>query len=354
MSENNSREITVRELVLKVHDWYKYLLSKWLLLIIACILGVALGYFYSGYKKPTYVAVSTFALEDSNGGGALGQYAGLASMIGVDIGGGGNSGIFQGDNLIELYKSRKMIQEALLTENLFDGKKQLLIDRFVDFNNLRSKWSAHPVLKNLNFKPTNDPKLLRAQDSVLGEVVKEIGKSNLVVSKPDKKLSIIKVQVSSKDELFSKAFNDQIVKNVNEFYVNTKTKKSTQNVSILQHQTDSVKRELNGALSGVAALTDVNPNPNPARQILRVPSQRRQVDAQANTAILTELVKNLEMSKVSQRKEMPLIQMIDAPILPLQKVVTTKMKGMVIGGFVFVFLMAGFLITRRGFKSIIS
>jgi len=354
MSENNSREITVRELVLKVHDWYKYLLSKWLLLIIACILGVALGYFYSGYKKPTYVAVSTFALEDSNGGGALGQYAGLASMIGVDIGGGGNSGIFQGDNLIELYKSRKMIQEALLTENLFDGKKQLLIDRFVDFNNLRSKWSAHPVLKNLNFKPTNDPKLLRAQDSVLGEVVKEIGKSNLVVSKPDKKLSIIKVQVSSKDELFSKAFNDQIVKNVNEFYVNTKTKKSTQNVSILQHQTDSVKRELNGALSGVAALTDVNPNPNPARQILRVPSQRRQVDAQANTAILTELVKNLEMSKVSQRKEMPLIQMIDAPILPLQKVVTTKMKGMVIGGFVFVFLMAGFLITRRGFKSIVS
>jgi len=354
MSENNSREITVRELVLKIHDWYKYLLSKWILLVLACICGVALGYFYSSYKKPAYVAVSTFALEDANGGGALGQYAGLASMIGVDIGGGGNSGIFQGDNLIELYKSRKMIQEALLTEKVFDGRKQLLIDRYIDFNNLRPNWAAHPVLKSLNFKPTGDPKLLRAQDSVLGEVVKEIGKSNLLVSKPDKKLSIIKVQVTSKDELFSKAFNDQIVKNVNEFYVNTKTKKSTQNVSILQHQTDSVKRELNGALSGVAALTDVNPNPNPARQILRVPSQRRQVDAQANTAILTELVKNLEMSKVSQRKEMPLIQMIDGPILPLQKVVTTKTKGMVIGGFVFVFLMAGFLLTRRGFKSIVS
>jgi len=354
MSENNSREITVRELVLKVYDWFNYLKSKWAVLTLACICGVILGYFYSTYKKPSYVAVSTFALEDSDGGGALGQFGGLASMIGVDLGGSGNSGIFQGDNLIELYKSRKMIQEALLAENVFNGKKQSLINRYVEFNNLRSKWAENPNLKNLNFEPTNDLKISRAQDSVLGEVVKEIGRSNLVVTKPDKKMSIIKVQVTSKDELFSKAFNDQIVKNVNEFYVNTKVKKSAQNVSILQHQTDSVKRELNGALSGVAALTDVNPNPNPARQILRVPSQRRQVDAQANTAILTELVKNLELSKVSQRKETPLIQMIDEPILPLQKVATTKIKGMVIGGFIFVFLTAGFLITRRGFKSIIS
>ncbi|GGI28209.1 lipopolysaccharide biosynthesis protein [Pedobacter mendelii] len=354
MTENNSKEITVRELVLKVHEWFVYLRSKWLLLILAGIVGVVLGYFYSAYKKPTYVAVSTFALEDSNGGGALGQYAGLASMIGVELGGGGNGGVFQGDNLIELYKSRKMIQEALLAENIFNGKKQSLINRYVEFNNLKAQWSNNPILKNLNFEPTNDPKLSRAQDSILGEVVKEVGKNNLVVTKPDKKLSILKVQVTSKDELFSKAFNDQIVKNVNEFYVSTKTKKSVQNVSILQHQTDSVKRALNGALSSVAALTDVNPNPNPSRLVLRVPSQKRQVDAQANTAILTELVKNLEMSKVSQRKEMPLIQMIDAPILPLQKVVTTKIKGMVIGGFIFIFLMAGFLITRRGLKSIIS
>lgn len=354
MTENNSREITVRELVLKVHEWFVYLKSKWLVLIFACLCGVALGYLYAGYKKPTYIAVSTFALEDANGGGALGQYAGLASMIGVDLGGGGNGGVFQGDNLIELYKSRKMIQESLLAESVFNGKRQLLINRYIEFNNLKAKWVNHPILKRLNFMPTKDLNLSRAQDSVLGEVVKEIGKNNLVVTKPDKKLSIIKVQVTSKDELFSKAFNDQIVKNVNEFYVNTKTKKSVQNVSILQHQTDSVKRALNGALSSVAALTDVNPNPNPARQVLRVPSQRRQVDAQANTAILTELVKNLEMSKVSQRKEMPLIQMIDAPILPLQKVVTTRTKGMVIGGFSCIFFMAGFLIARRGFKSIIS
>lgn len=356
MTENVNREITVRELVLKVHEWSVYLKSKWLILLIGCIVGVVLGYFYASYKKPKYVAVSTFALEDTNSGGGLGQMAGLASMIGIDIGGSGNGGVFQGDNLIELYKSRTMIQQALLAETNINGKEQLLIDRYVDFNNLRATWALHPILKNIDFRNYNstNEKLSRAQDSVLGEVVKEIGKSNLVVSKPDKKLSIIKVQVTSKDELFSKAFNDQIVKNVNEFYVNTKTRRSLQNVAILQHQTDSVKRALNGALAGVASATDANPNANPSRQILKVPSQRRQVDAQANTAILSELVKNLELSKVSQRKETPLIQMIDAPILPLTKVTTTKTQGMVTGFFLAGFLLSIFILARRGFMSMIK
>ena len=38
-----------------------------------------------------------------------------------------------------------------------------------------------------------------------------------------------------------KAFNDNIVKNVNDFYIQTKTKIEFQNVQILQHQTDSVR-----------------------------------------------------------------------------------------------------------------
>lgn len=354
MSETVSREITLKELAINITRWLSYLRSKWLIILLGCLLGVGLGYLYAKYKKPKYVAVSTFALEDATGGSGLGQMAGLASMVGIDIGGGGTGGVFQGDNLIELYKSRNMIQQTLLSEVSIDQKKQLLIERYVEFNGLKAKWAAHPILKDIDFKVVSkNNQLVRAQDSILGEVVKEISRANLIVTKPDKKLSILKVQVTSKDEAFSKVFNDEIVKNVNEFYLFTKTKKSLQNVEILQHQTDSVKKELNGALAGMAKLTDANPNANPSRQILKVPSQRRQVDAQANTAILTELVKNLEMSKVSQRKEMPLIQMIDSPIFPLNKVVTTKTQGMLTGFFLAGFLVSILLLVRRGFLSMI-
>ena len=57
-------------------------------------------------------------------------------------------------------------------------------------------------------------------------MVETINKSFLEVTKPDKKLSIIKVSFKSQDEIFAKSFTDKLVENVNDFYVNTKTKKS--------------------------------------------------------------------------------------------------------------------------------
>jgi uncharacterized protein involved in exopolysaccharide biosynthesis len=134
---------------------------------------------------------------------------------------------------------------------------------------------------------------------------------------------------------------------VSDFYVTTKSKKARMNMQILEKQTDSIRGELNGAITGVAVANDNTFNLNPALNIRRTPSVRRQVDVQANTAILTELVKQSEMAKVTLRKETPLIQVIDRPILPLKKERLGKVKGLVLGGFLVGFLTVFFLTTRR-------
>ncbi|MXV51697.1 lipopolysaccharide biosynthesis protein [Pedobacter sp. HMF7647] len=340
-------EISLKELILKIREWYRYLLSKWKAILIAGIIGGILGFTYAYFKKPVYTADCTFVLEEGNAGGGLGQYAGLASMVGIDMGGAGNSGIFQGDNILELYKSRSMVQKALLTAADFNGKSQLLVDRYIQINKIREGWVEKPELKSLRFDNTPPENFSRLQDSILGNIVADINKNYLDVSKPDKKLSIIKVEVKAKDELFAKNFNDAIVKDVNDFYVQTKTKKSLENLAILQHQTDSVRRALNGAISGVASSMDANPNANLALRILQVPSQRRQVDAEANKAILTQLVQNLEISKVSLRKDAPLIQVVDEPILPLKEEKIGKLKGLVIGGFLLSLLVTFYLLFRK-------
>lgn len=354
MDNQTVQEITLDDLVLKIYEWYKYLKSKWLLLACAGLVGIVLGYAYALVKKPRYEAVATFALEDSGPSGAMGQIGGLASMIGLDLGGSGGSGIFQGDNIIELYKSRAMIQQTLLSEEVFEGKKMLLVDRYIAFNKLDEDLKREKGIEKLDFKLRSSQRLSRVQDSVLGEVVSRINKENLTVAKPDKKSTIIKVQLTSKDELFAKLFTDRIIKNVSDFYIHTKTKKSARNVAVLQHQADSVRRMLNGALAGMASAVDANPNPNPSRQVLRVPSQRRQIDAEANKAILVELVKNLELSRISLMKETPLIQVVDVPILPLKKVAPGTISSMFIGAFVLILLTAIALLTRRGLKTIIG
>lgn len=352
----NSDEISLRELILKIRDWWKYLLSRWLIIVMFGLVGGLLGFTYAYLKKPIYTATTTFVLEDEKaGGGGLGSLAGLASIAGVDLSGGGG-GIFQGDNILELYKSRKMVVKTLLTEVYAAGRKQLLVESYIEFNKLREKWSETPELLRLHFSKDNieqrnfDLKRDRLQDSVLAEIVADITKNYLVVGKIDEKLSIIKVDVKAKDEFFAMAFNEAIVKNVNDFYLQTKTKKALQNVEIMQLKTDSVRYVMNGAIYSAVAVADATPNLNPTRQVQRVaPAQKAQFSAETNKAILGSLVQNLEMAKVALLKETPLLEVIDQPILPLKKNKPGLMSFTVGTSLIVAFLFSIFLLIRRFF-----
>ena len=345
-------EVSLKEIVFKIKKAFQYIMLKWIFIIAFGIIGGALGLTYAIIKKPTYKAICTFVLEDGSKSGGLGQYAGLASLAGIDLG-GGSGGIFQGDNIIELYKSRLMVEKTLLSEVNIAGKKQLLIDRYIEFNKLRKVWKQKDHIDTVSFRGSSD-KFTRSQDSIITTIVDVFNKKLLAVNKLDKKLNIIIVQVESEDELFAKAFNLKLVETVNSFYSVTKTKKSNQNVTVLQRQADSVKAVLNSSINGVASAIDENPNANPQLLILKVPSQRKQVDVQANTAIYTEIVKNLELSKISLRQDIPLIQIIDEPVLPLVKTKVGKFKGIILGGLLGVFFSATFFLTGKIFNKILS
>jgi hypothetical protein len=344
-----SGEISLKDLILKIDIIWKYLLSKWLIIIAMAFLGSILGVTYSLFKKAVYNAELSFALEDTQSSGGLGVAAGLASQFGIDLGGGSVGGAFTSDNLLALMKSRSMIENTLLAPVVIDNKKeQTLAELYISFNDIRKGWQETSSLKNITFLPNISRSTFSLkQDSILGSFYRNIIKSNLIVDKLDKKTSIITVKVTSENELFSKFFTEVLVKNVSDFYIKTKTKKSSDNVNILQKQTDSVRRALDAAIYGVALSTDVNPNANPALQVLRTPAQRRQVDVTANQAILTQLVTNLELSKLALRKETPLIQIIDKPILPLERIKFGRAKGIILGGFLGGFLSVLILSIRK-------
>jgi len=341
-----------KEALDKLVQLYDYLKSKWVFLACFSIVGFLLGFGYAKISKPEYTAQSTFVLEEGDDRGGLGAYSGLASMVGIDIGSGGG-GVFQGDNILQLYKSRKMIKATLLSKGIFDHRQEILIHRLIKFSKLREKWAEKPELKNIDFSiPQN--KFTLQHDSLISVFTKEINLKNLEVFKPDKKLSIIAVQFKSEDELFAKVFTENMVKNVNEFYIRTKTQKSSENLAILQKQADSVRYALNRSIGGVATAIDANPNSNPAVQVLKVPSQRKQVDVQASAAIYQEIVKNLEIAKVSVRKEKPLIQVIDEPVLPLEKKKKGKLICSIAASIVFFILCATFFCMKFAFKTLSS
>jgi uncharacterized protein involved in exopolysaccharide biosynthesis len=366
MSENintpaaDNDEISLKELIVKIKEWVAYLKTKWKLIIAISAIGGVIGFVYASFQKPTYKAVMTFVLDDAQGGGGMSGAMGLASTFGIDLGGGGGGGLFTSSNILELMKSRLVIEKTLLNAVPYtndNGKIEniSLAEYYTRTNELRAVWLKKPGFKDIQFVPAADRSHFSLQqDSILQTISGAIVKNNLTIAQKDKKVSIISIEVKTEDQNFSKLFCEQLAKETSDFYIETKSKKARINVDILQKQTDSIRGELNGAITGVASAMDNVFNLNTALSSRTAPSKRKQVDVQANTAILTQIVAQLELAKVNLRKETPLIQVIDQPILPLEKEKVGRLESLILGGFLAGFLSVLYLIFGQLYRKIVA
>lgn len=348
-SHSLSEEISFKEILINITKINKHIISKWKVILIMMVIGGICGFTWAYHKKLKYVAVSTFLLQDP--GAMPSSGADLSSFIGFRNQEGGN--LFQGENLIQLYQTRFMIKKTLLSK-IPDGDNEYLIDRYLKINNLRKIWALTPRLKNVDFfkhYDKKDKKKSRIQDSLMTDIVNDIRFNYLAVSMAGR-LNIMRVEVRSPNEEFAKLLNDQLVNTVNDFYIQTKTKKSLDNVLLLKHQTDSITGALNGSLYRTASAVLVNSNAS--REILRLPTQRGQVVSEINRAMLNELARDLEVSKMALRKETPLIQMMDEPVFPLEKEKISCIKWTIIGAIVFAILTWGTLSLIYIYKKILQ
>lgn len=340
-------EITFKEVFTKVNQWFQLLKSKWKSLLIFIILGGLAGYGFFLISQTRYRAEVTFVLNSDKG--KMGAYSGLAAQFGLNMG-GMSSGVFSEDNnIMALMRSRSMGVRTLLTP--FDNSGKTLADRYLDFMGLRKQWKSNKLLADINFSNYKES-TSRVHDSVLTFIHKWILVKNLIVGKPDTKSDIISITTETTDELFSKLFSERLLEIVSSYYVETQTKKAQENVLILNHQVDSVRSLLNSALAGVAVSSDANPNMNPAFQRLRVPSQRRMIDVEMSKGILEELVQNLEVAKVTLRRETPLVQIIDSPVLPLESTKIKPRRAIVYGAFIGLVLMVVIITVRAFIRSV--
>jgi uncharacterized protein involved in exopolysaccharide biosynthesis len=359
-AQNNfdNDEISLKELILKIKEWFTFLKSKWKTIFLAGVVGGFVGLTIAWFEKPNYKAILTFAMEEEKGGGGggLSGALGLASSFGIDLGGAGGGGAFAASNLTELMKSRLIVEKVLLSPILINGKTITLAEYYIQINELRKAWAKKPTLKKIRFLPGDDrSEYTLQQDSILQKIHKSlIDKDHLSIMQKDKKVTILSIEVTSEDEQFSKIFCESIAKETSDFYIETKSKKARLNANVLQKQVDSVRSELNGAITGVAAETDNVYNLNPAFNIKGAASKKKQIDVQANTAILTNLVVQLELAKITLRKETPLIQLIDRPILPLTKEKFGKLKSLILGGFLAGFLTVLYLVFAQLFKKTLA
>ncbi len=308
----DKKTIVLGDVIESIKRFFSYLRSQFLMIALCAIVGLVLPLIYRAMQKPAYAASTTFILEEKSAGG--GGLAGIASQVGLDLGSlGSGSSLFTGDNILDIIKSRVIIEKVLLTP-ISGSAGKTLADLYLDFTGLGERLPA-PV----SFAITSDSVIAPAhsvyQDSVLYVMYEQIAKKNVSVDRLNKKGSIFKIVTVSQNQVFSKNFAERLLKETTTYYVNVKTSTAAANVKRLQARGDSLLRVLNAKSYNAASFQILDPNV--AFKSMSVPAEVSSRDKSIVFSIYAEVTKNLEMSRIALVSQTPVIQLLDVPKFPL-------------------------------------
>jgi hypothetical protein len=298
---------SLNELVNTARLFYVYLLRRWWLVIVFILLGITLGAAYYYRQKPKYVAVCTFILEEKSGGNS--GLSGLASQFGLNIGGISGGSIFSGDNILNILKSKKVVEQVLLskTDEASSGGTTLA-DLYLDFTGLKKGLEKKGLL-NISFSDSGG--LNPRQDSVLNAIYEGIVKNNLSADRTSKQGTIIQVQVTASNSLFARLMTERLVDAASKLYLDLRIGTAESNISQLQRRSDSLLMLLNNKSYTAAAsqLLDINPGIKTAA----VPVEIAMRDKTVLGTLYAEVTKNLEASKMLLSQQTPVIELLDKP-----------------------------------------
>ncbi|MAJ51443.1 MAG: exopolysaccharide biosynthesis protein [Flammeovirgaceae bacterium] len=347
----DEERISFRDFIDKVKGLIHYLLLHWKKIVLGSLIIAFLRISYEIFRDPIYTAETTFIIEV--GEGDMSQLGSLASVVGINLNGiSDDSQLFDTDHIVELYKSYKMLKLAFLSR-AGDAESERLITRFARGKKLLKRWHRDDELENFSFEIAETDMGVK-HDSLLIEVIDDFKKEQLIIAKPNRRLMILSVKVEDDDALFAEKFNTVLVKIVNQFYESTSTKKTGENLKILQSQADSTRIILDHLLDQLATISELQPNPNPLYYTNQVPFQKLQIDIEASAAVYEEIVKNLEMAKITHRNKKPLIQIIDEPVRPLQIDKSKPLKMIIISSLIGGLSMLLFFILNYMWKKLMT
>jgi len=327
MSESTENSGNIYDLLGLIKPYWKK--TRWFI-PISLIIGVALGGFLY-YKKSqeiiNFYGKSTFMLSSDDVAYSPG---GLGASLGIMIpgsGGGGNKTI-----LLELLKSHRMIEKTMLSSAMVDGKKDLLINHYIELSGYRSAWKGRPDWANYVYPKDYKHDSMEDRDGFLRDVAINMANYYTPVKTDE---GIFEISFFYPNESFTKAFLDNFVVTVIEYY----TEKKTAKARIALNYAERRHSQLYGRISGQQRSLARNQDQTSEFVFIedKVPQMKMSRDIEATAEMLQEASKSLAAAQMSLVQETPFLQVIDDVRLPLAKLEPKKEKFGLIG------FLAGFL-----------
>ncbi|WP_234734306.1 hypothetical protein [Tellurirhabdus bombi] len=346
-------QISPKAVIMRVIQIKNAVLRNWKLIIIFMVIGGIGGFIldYFTKKKTIYTAVLTFNLGGgSSGSSSFGELGALAGAFGL-AGGAPDANIFTGDNFLVYSRSRPVIEKTLLKEVTVNGKKNLLVNYYIEKGGIREdEWEDDDTLRNIRFTKKPIAKFTLLENIAMGQIFERI-KGETTLYQPDRKSSFIELRVGMEQEFLAKVFAENLLTTIEEDYKVKQTKKTREMYDVLSHRADSLARLLNRTESNLARYIDQN------QQMVVAEGQIQQTRLSRNSTFLQsqylgalQQVDNLRLSLI---KEAPLFTVIEPVSLPLVKDVTDP-RGTEAGIILGLILGVVVIFFRETFRSIMN
>jgi Chain length determinant protein len=347
-------EFSPKKLILQGRSAFKYVLSRWKLILLAGILLGAAAAIYTFFTKPNYQAEITFAIDEvPSEPAAKSTFSEISDELGLGTTLDGGTVFSSLTNIVELMQSRLLIEKTLRSAANIDGTQVVFADFFLDSLDYRDKWMKNSPYYHINFQvPKKDKKEILFENNIMRNIYEVLTTKNIKIDKKGKGTTIISVTCISEHELFSKYFLEAWLDEVAHYYVETKTQRAKNFLDFIQKRTDSVKTAYSNALYGRASYADAHSNA--IRQTVSVSVEKQQTDVQILRTSYVELVKSLESARSSLMRETPLIQFLDTPILPLKMQKPSFLKRFILFFIVGAFLMTVLVALGGGYRYILQ
>jgi predicted outer membrane lipoprotein len=157
----------------------------------------------------------------------------------------------------------------------------------------------------------------RIQDSLLTAIATRIIEKELSVYKPDRKLSVFRLDLTTRDELLSQTIATRLIDQAANLYIETKTRRLKLNVDRLQKKSDSIAALLNYRTEASVSKDIINQNPSYVSTEVDVEISNREKGMLS--IIYGDVNKSLDITRTALIQETPTIEIIDSPDLPLKK-----------------------------------
>lgn len=350
MQEDNrqnhqSGDITLKELILKVREYFMEVLKYWWLIGLMCF--ITTSYFlYNHYKHvPLYNAELRFIVEGQGGSGG-----GLTSLLGsFGIKKGGKTNPYK---ILEVGKSSKLFKTIIFSK--FSGDTTIANQLMKEYD-LINKWSEQSV-KYENFHFENDS-MNRAIEKRVFKKLKRIvwgSPQNEALLKYylDEEKGIYSIKSETVDEELSIALTNTFYNSIKQFFEDEVFENQKRSAEILSRKADSLKTVRTNKVYELARFEDRNHN------ILNRENMSRKTilmhEIQALALAYSELKKNHEMSDINLKNWQPFFIEIDRPFAPLPISGSSLIRNLVYGVLVGLFFGVLIIVFRKIYKEVMS